>query len=138
MKNPDTSPISPESLRRAGVPQQVTPDSPATGAAAGAAAGAATGAMLGAFAGPPGAVVGAIVGAVAGAASGAALAGDHDQELLDAQLDEEIGLNGGPMGAASPNAPKSVRGTFSGGSAGAGGAGGSDAAPDEGPMPSAT
>ncbi len=81
-------------------------------------------------------VAGALIGAAAGAATGAALADDHDEADLDKKLDEDIGVSGGDLGAADPNAPPASRGTYSGAAAGSGGIGGiSDDAPDAGPMP---
>jgi|GEM_PF-2451907 len=106
---------------------------------AGASAGVLAGAAMGAFAGPIGIVAGGVIGAVAGAAAGVAL-GEQAAvtAAADRKLDEEIGVTGGDIGAASPNAPASSRGTFSGSSAGMGGTGGSGGtgtAPDEGPIP---
>jgi phage tail tape-measure protein len=98
-----------------------------------AAAGAIAGASLGAIAGPPGMIAGAVIGGAIGIAAGHqletedAVASDHD-----ADLDRTIGLSGGDVGAASPNQPPAVRGTYSGASAGASSGGGE--APSEGPM----
>jgi hypothetical protein len=102
---------------------------------AGASAGLVAGAALGAFAGPIGAVAGGIAGVVVGAAAGVAL---DAQEVTAAdaekQLDEEIGVIGGSIGAAPPNAPRATRGAFSAESSGLGG-GTVESAPAEGPMP---
>lgn len=120
----------------AGVPHPQHDHERIEGGGLGAAAGAAAGAALGAFAGPPGAVAGAVIGAVAGAATGVAVAEDHDKELLDEALDEDIGVTGKtPLGAAPKNAPPATRGTYSAGSAGADTAAMTDDAPDEGPIP---
>jgi phage tail tape-measure protein len=126
--------VTPEA-EAAGLPHSHSDSHPAAGAGVGAATGAAAGAAIGAFAGPPGAIAGALIGAAAGAATGAALGSDHDAEDEDKKLDEEIGVTSGDLGAASPNAPRAVRGTYSGASAGAGSTGVDDSAPDEGPMP---
>jgi phage tail tape-measure protein len=108
----------------------------AEGGGIGAATGAAAGAALGAFAGPPGAIAGALIGAIAGAATGVALAEDHDKELLDEVLDDEIGVTGkSPMGAAPMNAPPATRGTYSASSVGADTVAMTDDTPDEGPIP---
>jgi phage tail tape-measure protein len=102
----------------------------------GAASGAAAGAAIGAFAGPPGIIAGAIIGAAAGAATGAALADDHDAEEHDRELDDEIGVTAGDIGAATPGSPPATRGTYSAGAAGQGSAASeNDDAPDEGPIP---
>jgi len=82
-------------------------------------AGAVGGMALGAIAGPAGVVVGGLLGAVAGASAGA-------------MLDEEIGVIGGDLGAAPPDAPPARIGAFSAGSAGASPHGG---AASEGPIP---
>jgi uncharacterized protein (TIGR02284 family) len=68
---------------------------------AGAVAGATTGAIVGAIAGIPGAIGGAVVGAVAGEVAGAAVGRrDHDVEVHEADLDEEIGVTKGELGAS--------------------------------------
>lgn len=113
-----------------------------TGKLAGASAGALAGAALGAFAGPVGLVTGGVIGAAAGAAAGVALVDTQAEDaVIEEALDEEIGVIGGNIGIASPNAPKSKRGAFSGSSAGVGGTGGGDTnigiSPDEGPIPKA-
>jgi phage tail tape-measure protein len=120
----------------AGVPQHQHEHQRVEGGGLGAATGAAAGAALGAFAGPPGAIAGAVIGAIAGAATGVALAEDHDKELLDEVLDQEIGVVGEePIGAAPKNAPKATRGTYSASSVGADTVAMTDDAPDEGPLP---
>lgn len=102
-------------------------------------AGILAGAAIGAFAGPIGAIAGAVAGAVAGAAAGATL---NEEEAMrgaaERELDEEIGVLGGSLGAAAPDAPRSERGTFSAASSGAGGAATEDdGAPVEGAIPRA-
>lgn len=117
-------------------------DAEDTGKIAGASGGALAGAALGAFAGPVGLVAGGLIGAAAGAAAGIAFVdAEAEQAVMDEQLDEEIGVIGGNIGVASPNAPKSNRGVVSASSAGVGGTGGGDTnigiSPDEGPIPKA-
>jgi hypothetical protein len=75
--------------------------------------GAAAGATTGLLAGPPGIVAGAVIGGAIGAAAGAALHRDHLRlDAKDAQLDRDIGVIGGNLGEAPPNAPKPRRGAF--------------------------
>jgi hypothetical protein len=84
----------------------------------GAAGGAALGLITG---GPPGAIVGAIIGGTAGAvAGGASEDGAAQLQSEDAQLDKDIGVDGGKLGEASPNQPPAVIGAFSRSSMGAG------------------
>ena len=86
-------------------------------------AGAATGSVVGAMAGPPGAVVGAFMGGAVGAmAARAAEIAEEDDTRRDGELDAAIGVSGGHIGEASPDAPKTRIGAFScvaGGGAGA-------------------
>ena len=96
-------------------------------------AGAAAGAAMGVLAGPPGAVAGALLGGAIAAVAGAALHEErvhHDAE--DAQLDRDIGVFGGSIGEARPDAPSSKRAVFHATSLGIGGD--SSATPSEGPM----
>lgn len=96
-------------------------------------AGALGGAAIGAVAGPIGMVAGGILGVVAGATTGAVL--DEADEVTRAageELDETIGVVGGDLGAASPNAPKARVGAFS--TASSGGSAGTGATSD-GPIP---
>jgi len=110
--------------------------SPIPAEVAGAASGAAVGAALGAFAGPPGLIAGALIGAAAGAATGRVLMETQvDSDLHDALLDDVIGVSGGDLGAASPDAPPAVRGTYSAASAGGGSAETFDSTEDNGPIP---
>jgi hypothetical protein len=80
----------------------------------GALTGAAAGAAFGAAAGPPGAAAGAVIGAVAGALAVGAL---DDGEVADAdrtsQLDEEIGVTSGTVGAPNLRHPPGQRGAYS-------------------------
>lgn len=70
------------------------------------ASGAVVGAVFGAAAGPPGIAVGAIIGSVAGALVGGAF--DRDQAAETArtrELDDEIGVTEGDVGASIPRHP---------------------------------
>jgi hypothetical protein len=58
---------------------------------------------------------------------------DDRQRLHDADLDREIGVQGGNIGAASPNQPPARMGAYSAASAGAGS---SSPCASEGPMQS--
>ena len=83
-------------------------------------------------------VVGALIGAAAGGLTGKAFAADQETEAQhDKQLDEDIGVTAGDLGAADPNAPPAKRGTYSGASAGAGSADTLDTTEDDGPIPHA-
>ncbi len=91
--------------------------------AEGSAGGALAGAALGALAGPPGIAAGAVLGAIAGAMAGAALSKDAAQKQAeDEQLDREIGVTDGDIGAPNLEHPPAVTGAFSAASVGAGGA----------------
>jgi hypothetical protein len=77
-----------------------------------AAAGAAAGAVAGAMAGPPGAIAGALLGAAAVAVAEDAL--ENDQRVArakDAQLDDDIGVTAGDIGAPNLKHPPARRGT---------------------------
>jgi hypothetical protein len=120
--------MKPANEAAAGVPVAGTLEAFEAGAA-----GALAGAVVGAIAGPPGAIIGAILGASAGA--GAEIVGAKDKaekRAHNAELDREIGVFGGHIGEASPDAPKARRGTFSAASSGASSGG---STPSEGPMP---
>jgi hypothetical protein len=96
-------------------------------------AGAAAGAAMGVLAGPAGAVAGAVIGGMIAAVAGAALHEEHTYENAeDAQLDRDIGVFGGDIGAAAPDAPMSRRGLFHAASMGI--SVGSSPVPSEGPM----
>ncbi len=95
-------------------------------------AGMAAGAAVGALAGPPGLVAGAVLGAAAGALAGAAtMDGEDERNRHDAQLDVDIGVDGGRIGEARPDQPPPVIGAFSCASMGAGGW---DGPPSDGPI----
>ncbi len=103
--------------------------------AEGAASGAMAGTVLGAAAGPPGMVVGAVIGAAAGAMAGGALDTQAAaQALRTRELDAEIGVSDGTIGAPNLQHPPAKVGAFSGASVGA--ATPSGGAPAEGPMQS--
>ncbi len=83
--------------------------------------GAVAGATMGAIAGPPGMVAGGAFGAIVGALAGATLEReDVKRTKHDVDLDKEIGVIDGQMGAASPDAPPARIGAYSAGSAGVG------------------
>lgn len=95
-------------------------------------AGAAAGAVVGVLAGPPGIVAGAVIGGAIGVGAATALHRQHLEEARkDEQLDRDIGVIGGNLGEAPPDAPKSERGVFHAASLGIGGGG---AEPSEGLM----
>jgi hypothetical protein len=96
-------------------------------------AGAAAGAAMGMLGGPPGMVAGAVLGGAIAAAVGVTLHEEHACEsAAEDELDREIGVIGGNIGEASPDAPKSQRGTFHAASMGASSAPGAE--PSDGPM----
>jgi universal stress protein F len=66
----------------------------------GTATGVVAGAAAGMIAGPPGAAVGAILGGAAGALAGARMRSDSENRYeRHSQLDQELGLSGGDIGA---------------------------------------
>jgi hypothetical protein len=102
--------------------------------AGGAAGGALAGAAVGSIAGPAGAAAGAVIGGVVGAI--VAKISDEEADRVsfhDGELDAEIGVNGGDLGAPNLLHPPAIRGTYSAGSAGGGGTSGGGSS--EGPMP---
>jgi hypothetical protein len=97
-------------------------------------AGAAVGATMGILAGPPGMIAGAVLGGAVGAAAAGVLHEDKAHlAAVDEQLDRDIGVIGGNIGEASPDAPKSKLGAFHLASMGVGG---TSVTPAEGPMQS--
>lgn len=95
-------------------------------------AAAVAGATAGAVAGPPGIVTGAIIGGAIGAVVGHTLDDEERRvSLHDQELDREIGVTEGDLGAASPTQPAARIGAFSSASAGASNA---TESPSEGPM----
>jgi phage tail tape-measure protein len=72
-------------------------------AEAGAIAGEIAGAVVGSVAGPVGAVAGMVIGAVAGAVAGEELGVESERiSRHDKELDEEIGVTKGDLGAVQP------------------------------------
>jgi hypothetical protein len=121
-----------EEARRSGIPERVVPVS-----AGAAVVGALGGAVLGTFGGPIGIVLGAIVGAAGGIGVGDVLNTIREHHRAhDEQLDKDIGVIGGDIGAAPWDQPPPVIGAYSMGSAG-GGSTPVGAEPDEGPTPTA-
>jgi hypothetical protein len=103
---------------------------------ASALSGAIAGAVIGSIAGPPGVVAGGIIGTALGVVAGVGL--DNAERVhgeRDKELDEDIGVTKGNLGAADPTAPPPRRGTYSSASAGVSMGGGS---PSEGPMSNPT
>jgi hypothetical protein len=97
--------------------------------------GAAAGATTGILAGPPGIIAGAVLGGAIGAAAATVLHEDQvEKERVDEQRDRDIGVIGGNIGEARPDAPKSERGVFHAASMGLGSGGA--VTPAEGPMQS--
>ena len=81
--------------------------------------GAITGLATGALGGPIGALAGGWLGSAIGTFTGVAL--DEEQSRVreaTAKLDADVGVIGGDIGAADPNAPPARIGAFSSGSAG--------------------
>jgi|HubBroStandDraft_6_1064221.scaffolds.fasta_scaffold431232_2 phage tail tape-measure protein len=101
--------------------------------AEGAASGAVVGAAVGAMAGPVGVVAGALLGAAAGALAVEAMGTEADRRAAhDAELDEEIGVTGGDLGAPNLKHPPAKVGAPSAAAAGVGATAGTE--PAEGPM----
>jgi hypothetical protein len=101
--------------------------------AEGAASGAVAGAIFGAVAGPPGMVAGALMGAAAGGVVAMVLDADADRRTVRTQeLDEEIGVIGGDLGAPNLEHPPAKVGAYSVAASGAGTSTGDS--PAEGPM----
>ncbi|MGD0527946.1 MAG: glycine zipper domain-containing protein [Polyangiaceae bacterium] len=101
--------------------------------AEGAASGAVVGAAVGAMAGPAGMVAGALIGAAAGALAVEAMGTESDRRAAhNAELDEEIGVMGGDLGAPNLKHPPAKVGAYSAATAGAGATSATE--PAEGPM----
>jgi len=91
--------------------------------------------VLGAAAGPVGMVAGGVLGGAAGAAAASALESDAKRKgAHDRELDEEIGVTGGELGAPNLKHPPARVGAYSAASAGVATSGDDDEAPAEGPM----
>jgi outer membrane lipoprotein SlyB len=77
------------------------------GEIAGAIAGEVVGGIVGSLAGPPGAVAGMVVGAAVGALAGEVLDQEAERSHIhDEDLDDEIGVTSGDLGAAKSRLPK--------------------------------
>jgi len=101
--------------------------------AEGSASGALAGAVLGAAAGPPGVAAGAIIGGIAGAITGAGLDTESSRDAARTrELDAEIGVSGGDLGAPGLKHPPAKIGAFSAASSGVDSSSGED--PAEGPI----
>jgi hypothetical protein len=101
--------------------------------AGGAAGGALAGAAVGSIAGPAGAAAGAVIGGVVGAMVAKVADEEADRvSIHEGELDAEIGVSGGDLGAPNLEHPPAVRGTYSAGAAGGGGS--SSGRSSEGPM----
>lgn len=99
----------------------------------GSGSGALAGAVLGAAAGPVGIAVGAVLGGVAGALAGDVLDKDASKRAAHTKdLDEQIGVGGGDLGAPGLLHPPAQVGAYS--SASAGGQSEAESEPAEGPM----
>jgi hypothetical protein len=95
--------------------------------------GAVAGAVLGAIGGPPGAIAGAVIGGAMGAIAAVALDKDADQtKERNRELDDEIGVSEGELGAPNLKHPAATVGAYSTGSAG--GTDSDGESPAEGPM----
>jgi hypothetical protein len=100
--------------------------------AEGGASGALVGAVVGVSAGPPGVIAGAIIGGIAGALAGAAM--DTETAATDQrtrELDADIGVSGGDLGAPTLKHPPPTSGAYSAGSTGVPS---SEDGPAEGPI----
>jgi hypothetical protein len=88
------------------------------------------------MAGPPGAITGAVIGGIVGALASAAVQSEaFDLADRDRELDAELGISEGDIGAPNLEHPPAVIGAFSAANSGAGVI--TDAEPAEGPMPPA-
>jgi hypothetical protein len=78
------------------------------------ASGALVGAVVGASAGPPGVLAGALIGGVAGALAGAVMDQESSaREQRTRELDAEIGVSGGDLGAPNLAHPAPTGSTYS-------------------------
>ncbi len=101
--------------------------------AEGTASGALAGAVVGAAAGPPGIVAGVVLGAAAGRLTGQALDNESARKAARTrELDAEIGVSEGELGAPNLLHPPATVGAYSRASSGA--AVPAERAPAEGPM----
>jgi len=87
--------------------------------AEGGASGALVGAIVGASAGPAGVIAGALIGGAAGVVAGAVLDQESSaKEQRTRELDEEIGVTGGDLGAPNLKHPPPTSGAYSEASSG--------------------
>ncbi len=101
--------------------------------AEGGALGAVAGTAIGMIAGPPGMVAGAMFGAIAGVLSASVIDGDSRRDDAHTrELDAELGVEGGDLGAPGLKHPPATRGTYSAASLGVGLVSGEE--PAEGPL----
>jgi hypothetical protein len=129
------SPADSDAERDAALKNALHGDLAGANEAVGAAGGAIAGGILGSIAGPPGVAAGALLGGIAGAITEAALEnGAADDATRARELDAELGISGGDIGAKSLRHPPAKRAAYTGASVGADGS--SDSAPAEGPIPS--
>ena len=99
--------------------------------------GAAAGAIAGSVAGPPGAIAGAVIGAAAGTLIGIADEREaHREAAHDKELDDEIGVTSGSLGAPGLKHPPAKHGLYSGAAAAVGTTVESTKQPASGPMSS--
>jgi len=115
-------------------PESVKPPPSHThGEAAGAIGGEVVGAIVGSMAGPPGAIAGMVIGAAAGAMVGKIIDEEEERKSFhDGELDEEIGVTSGELGAPNLAHPPEGTGAYSAASVGAGGS--AERQPAEGPL----
>jgi phage tail tape-measure protein len=114
--------------------ETIPPPSHTHGAEVGAIAGEIAGGIVGSLAGPPGAVAGMVMGAAAGALAGKVL--DEEAErthVHDSELDDEIGVTLGDLGAPTLKHPPAKTGAYS--VASSGGSGAVARTPSSGPIP---
>jgi hypothetical protein len=114
--------------------ESIQPPSHTHGAEVGAIAGEIAGGIVGSLAGPPGAVAGMVMGAAAGAIAGRVLDDEAERaHVHDGDLDDEIGVTSGSLGAPNLEHPPAKTGAYSVASSGGGGA--ATRTPSAGPIP---
>jgi hypothetical protein len=98
-------------------------------------AGAVGGAAMGVLAGPPGIAAGAIIGGAVGVLAAMAYeASSAEEAAAERQLDAELGISEGDIGAPNLEHPPAKIGAYSLAASGAGAS--TDTEPAEGPVPS--
>ena len=96
-KRPSTPPKNPDAIEER--PSGLPPANSHAVAEAVAASGAVVGALVGAVGGPIGAVAGGAIGAAIGAIAGATIEKtEHEHEMHERELDDEIGVTSGSLG----------------------------------------